>query len=226
MAAVPGSRTLAFRGHLREAYADGQAATAAIQPSASPWSGFLDPFLDLSLLGIIPDSLARATFGHSLETAVPWDGEFTPRHLRGLPWWLGHRDTASLVRFVARAAQATRRPNPPLIALRIRLLSAMGKGFLALARGDSATAFQRLQAIPDTLCMSDNSASNCFHLKFTLGRLLAARGEYRQASELLEQWRWDTGGSTPFFVLATLERGRFAERLGERGRRRWRVMGS
>ncbi len=203
--------TLAFRGHLREAYETD--SRLLLDPDLSPWSAFLDPFLDLSLLGRIPDSIARAAFGHSLETAAPWGGGFTPRHLRGLPWWLGHRDTASLVRFVARTTQATRRPNPPPIALRVRLLSAMGTGFLALARGDSATAFLRLQAIPDTLCMS--SARNCFHLKFTLGRLLAARGEYRQAGELLEQWRWDAG-NTPFFVLATLERGRIAERLGER----------
>ena len=55
------AHALAFRGHLREAFAVNERLLR--QPSASPWSGFLDPFLDLSLLGIVPDSLARATFG-------------------------------------------------------------------------------------------------------------------------------------------------------------------
>jgi hypothetical protein len=32
---------------------------------------------------------------------------------------------------------------------------------------------------------------------------------------LLDRWRWSEGG-TPSFVLATLELGRIAERLGER----------
>ncbi len=55
------AHALAFRGHLREAFAVNERLLR--QPSASPWSWFLDPFLDLSLLGIVPDSLARATFG-------------------------------------------------------------------------------------------------------------------------------------------------------------------
>jgi tetratricopeptide (TPR) repeat protein len=201
--------TLAFRGHLREAHETDR--RLLLDPGSSPWSGLFDPFLDLSLLGLIPDSIARAAFGRSLETAAPWGDNFTPRHLRGLPWWLARRDTASLVRFVARASEATRRPNSPRISLRARLLGSMGTGFLALARGDSATALRQLQAIPDTLCL----ASNCFHLKFTLSRLLAARGEYRPAGEVLERWRWEAG-NTPFFVLATLELGRIAEGLGER----------
>ncbi len=65
------AHALAFRGHLREAFAVDERLLR--QPSASPWSGFLDPFVDLSLLGIVPDSLARATFGRSLEAAAGWD---------------------------------------------------------------------------------------------------------------------------------------------------------
>jgi hypothetical protein len=37
----------------------------------------------------------------------------------------------------------------------------------------------------------------------------------RSAGALLERWRW-AAGSSPWFVLATLEHGRVAERLGER----------
>lgn len=62
--------------------------------------------------------------------------------------------------------------------------------------------------------MADWYTASCFHLNLTLARLLAARGDDRRAGALLEHWRW-SGGSTPSFVLATLELGRIAERLGD-----------
>jgi hypothetical protein len=76
-------------------------------------------------------------------------------------------------------------------------------------------AIRKLSAIPDTLCLADNFAANCFHLNLTLARLLAARGDDQRAADLLERWRWSDVG-TPSFVLATLELGRIAERLGDR----------
>jgi hypothetical protein len=124
----------------------------------------------------------------------------------------------SLRRFAARAAQETRRPSPPPVILQARLLGATASAYAALARGDSAGALAHLDAIPDTLCFVD-FASECFHLNLTRARLLAARGEDRRAGALLERWRWSAGsvsGPSPWFVLATLERGRVAERLGER----------
>jgi tetratricopeptide (TPR) repeat protein len=204
--------TLASRGHLHEAYETDK--RLLLDPGASRFSGFLDPFLDLSLLGAIPDSVAGAAFGRSLMPTAQWGYLITPRHLRGLPWWLAHRDTTSLARFAARAAGATRGGNPPLVALRIRLLGATATSFLALARGDSAGALQQLEAIPDTLCLADDYTQNCFYLNLTRARLLAARGENRRAFDLLERWRWDAEG--PSFALATLELARLAERLGER----------
>jgi len=205
------AHVLAFRGHLREASAVDERLLR--QPSASPWSWFLDTFLDLSLLGIVPDSLARATFGRSLEAAAAWQ-PFTPRHLTGLPWWLSRGDTAALARFGAQAARTARAPATPRVALRARLLGETSVAFLDLARGDTGTAIRKLSAIPDTLCLADWLSANCFHLNLTLARLLAARGDDRRAGALLERWRW-SGGSTPSFVLATLELGRIAERLGD-----------
>jgi tetratricopeptide (TPR) repeat protein len=103
-----------------------------------------------------------------------------------------------------RVAHAVRRPGcragPP----------AQPAAYAALARGDSAGALARLEAIPDSLCL----VGECFHLHLTLARLLAARGDDRRAAALLDRWRW--AGAGPWFVLATLERGRVAERLGER----------
>jgi eukaryotic-like serine/threonine-protein kinase len=207
------AHVLAFRGHLREASAVDERLLR--QPSASQWSDFLDTFLDLSLLGIVPDSLARANFGRSLEATAVWGNWFTPRHLKGLPWWLSRGDTAALARFGAQAARTARAPGTPHVALRARLLGETSVAFLDLARGDTGTAIRKLSAIPDTLCLADWLSANCFHLNLTLARLLAARGDDRRAGALLERWRW-SGGRTPSFVLATLELGRIAERLGDR----------
>ena len=203
---------LQARGHLREAFAADE--RLLLQPSASPWSGFLDPFLTLSLFGVVPDSLARATFGRALASDSGWSDRFTPRHLRGLPWWLSRGDTAALARFGGRAARVARAPANPRTALRARLLGETSEAFLDLARGDSVAAIRKLSAIPDTLCLADWYTTDCFHLNLTLARLLAARGEDRQAGALLDRWRW-SGRGTPSFVLATLELGRIAERLGD-----------
>ena len=114
------AHALAFRGHLREAFAVNERLLR--QPSASPWSRWFDTFHDLSLLGIVPDSLARATYGRSLQSAAGWADEVTPRHLRGLPWWLSRGDTVALARFAALAARMARAPTTPRAALRARLL--------------------------------------------------------------------------------------------------------
>jgi len=203
---------LAFRGHLRDAFAVNERLLR--QPSASPWSRWFDSFHNLSLLGIVPDSLARATYGLALQSDAGWADDVPPRHLRGLPWWLSRGDTLALARFAALAARTARTPRTPRAALRSRLLGETSVAFLNLARGDSIAAIQKLRAIPDTLCLADD-AGTCFHLNLTLARLLAARGEDGPAGELLDRWRW-SGGSTPSFVLATLELGRIAERLGDR----------
>jgi serine/threonine-protein kinase len=207
------AKALAFRGHLREAYETDRRLLR--HPDASAFSPFLDPFLDLSVFGVIPDSMARAAFKRSLEPSAPWEDFRLPRHLRGLPWWLARRDTTSLARFVQRAAEVARRPKTPEVALRARLLGAAATAYLALGRGDSAAALQRLEAIPDTLCLADGFV-HCFHVKLALARLLAARGEDRRAGDLLDRWRWEATG--PFFTLATLELGRIAEAMGERGK--------
>jgi hypothetical protein len=206
------AHALAFRGHLHEAFAVDERLLR--QPSASRFSGFLDPLLDLGLLGIVPDSIARAKFDRALEADAAWGGFYTHPHLRGLPWWLSRRDTAALARFGVQAARVARAPSDSRAALRARLLGETSIAFLNLVRGDSVAALQKLSAIPDTLCLADNYAANCFHLKLTLARLLASRGDDRRAGELLERWRW-SGRDTPSFVLATLELGRIAERLGD-----------
>ena len=136
--------TLAFRGHLREAFEVNR--SLMLDPEAARSKDFLDPFLDLSLFGAVPDSLARATFARALAPGDAWGTPATPRHLRGLPWWLARRDTASLARFGARAAEVARRSSAPPAVLRARLLGRVSAGYLALARDDSAEALRRLRA--------------------------------------------------------------------------------
>jgi serine/threonine-protein kinase len=206
------AQVLAFRGHLREAFAANERLLG--RPSASEWSGFLNPLVDLSLLGVVPDSLARATFDPAFERPGDWGGIATPLHLRGLPWWLSRGDTAALARF-AKAARAARILADPHTALRVRLLGETSVAFLDLARGDSAAAVRKLGAIPDTLCLGDDFADNCFHLNLTLARVLAARGDDARAAALLDRWRWTVPG-TPMFVLTTLELGRIVERQGDK----------
>jgi DNA-binding SARP family transcriptional activator len=202
---------LAYRGHLHEAYAADR--RLLLDPNASPFSQFRDPFLSLSLLGPIPESLAATTFGHAFEPGKAW--EIPPfnrqaRQLRGLPWWLVRRDTASIARFALRAEQEARTQTTGIGKLRVRYLHGAANAYLALARADSVRALRLFQSIPDTLCL----ANVCSYEKLIEARLLAAQGEAQQAGAVLDQWVWKAEG--PFFVLGRLEQGRIAEGLGER----------
>jgi len=201
---------LAYRGHLQDAYATDR--RLLLEPGASRFTEFEDQFVSLSLLGVIPQSLAATTFGRALETGKAWPvPTFGPvRQLAGLPWWLARRDTASLARFALRARQEVRRQEGTRGNLRARYLHAAATAYLALARADSAAALRLLQAIPDTLCIE----SDCYYAKLTEARLLNARGQAREAGAVLDRWVWI--GEGPFYVLGVLERGRIAEGLGER----------
>ncbi len=201
---------LAYRGHLHEAYAvdrrllldPDRVAVHAISwiPSCSrpPWG---DP-------GICGrrNLWTRARAGR----AWPMLSLRTARQLRGLPWWLARRDTASLARFALRAAQEARTQKSARGKLHGRYLHAAATAYLALARADSVRALRLFQSIPDTLCI----ANDCFYEKLIEARLLTAQGQARQAGAVLDRWVWSGGG--PLFVLGVLEQARIAESLGER----------
>jgi serine/threonine-protein kinase len=208
---------LAYRGHLHEAYAADR--RLLLNPTASRFSGFLDPFLSLSLLGVIPESLAATTFGRAFEPGKAWpmSGSYPARQLRGLPWWLARRDTASMARFALRAGQEAQTQPSARGKLRGRYLHGAATAYLALARADSAEALRLFQANPDTLCLENA----CYYEKLTEARLLHALGQARQAEAMLDRWVWTGGGHYlaplgPLFVIGVLERGRIAEGLGER----------
>jgi serine/threonine-protein kinase len=203
---------LAYRGHIHEAYATDR--RLLLDPNASRFSNFMDPFLSLSLLGVIPDSLAATSFGHALETGKAWEvlpfNNRPARQLRGLPWWQARRDTLSLARFALRAEQEGRTQKSAIGKLRGRYLHAAAIAYLALARSDSVGALRLFQSIPDTLCI----VNICYYEKLVEARLLASEGRARQAGEVLDLWVWRAEG--PLYVLAMLDRARIAESLGER----------
>ncbi len=168
------ARELAFRGHLREAYMVDR--LLLVDAKASRFTWYLDPFLSLSLLGAIPESLAATTFAHAFDREkwpVPHYNFILARQLAGLPWWLARGDTVSLARFALRAEQETARQADAFGKLRVRYLHAAAVAYLALARADSAQALRLFQAIPDTLCL----ANICSYEKLTEARLLAAAGQ-------------------------------------------------
>jgi eukaryotic-like serine/threonine-protein kinase len=206
------ANALAYRGHIHEAYATDR--RLLLDPNESRFSNFMDPFLSLSLLGVIPDSLAAATFAHAFQPGNAWEiptfNNRQVRQLRGLPWWLARRDTSSLARFARRAEQEARSQPSAKGKLRGRYLHAAATAYLALARSDSVGALRLFQAIPDTLCI----VNICYYEKLIEARLLASQGRARQAGEVLDLWVWRAEG--PLYVLGMLDRARIAESLGER----------
>ncbi len=140
------AHALAFRGHLREAFAVNERLLR--QPSASPWSRWFDTFHDLSLLGIVPTRWPAPPTDAPSESAAGLADEVTPRHLKGLPWWLSRGDTVALARFAALAARMARAPTTPRAALRARLLRETSVAFLDLARGDSIAAIAEAERDP------------------------------------------------------------------------------
>ena len=202
---------LAFRGHLQAAAA--MSLAEATPPRSRRAMGLVDPFLELALLGAIPDSVALREFARAFDETVTWAG-FTEvtryRHLVGAPWWFARRDTTALIRFAARAAAVSRSGEPAVEAPRGRYLHAAATAWLTLARGDSATARTLFAGISDSLC----TVVLCFQEKMALARLQLAAGNAHDAARILEDWSW-TGGPTPSAVLAALDHARVAEHLAD-----------
>ncbi len=182
------ARQLAFRGHAREADSVRQAAVG-------------DRFVDFALLSITPATSATAASTRALKSMEP----FALSEMA--VWWGAQRDTVRL-REMARRAEAMASAGPTDFARsRGRYFKAMASAYEALARGDSAAALRQLDALPDSVCLA------CHLLRLSHAQLLAAAGRDREALRLLTiQPFW----LQPSLTLLALERGRVAERLGER----------
>ncbi len=203
---------LTFRGHLAAA---ARAGAGELQRSHQrSLQDMRDPFIDLALLGALPDTLVARTFATALTTETPWNLSFgfpPPRELLGLPWWYQRGDTAAMEQFRRQAGVIASHSDSARGVLRGRYLAPAAAAWLALARADTAGAIVGFRGLPDVLC----GVGDCHFEKVKLAELLASRGEDSSAAAILDRWG-DARGPTATAVLARLLRGRIAERMGDR----------
>ena len=196
---------LAYRGHLREAYANLRLDGGLISDVT---------FAELARLGGVPRDSAIAVFGRWLRSsdfaaahAVRWSGEVMEGAL-GL--WAETGDTASIQELARRIDSGIRLATNPGGKSFLRYGAAAAQAFLALARHDTSDALRRLAAAPDSLCL------HCFLGHLAHAHLLSAKGQDRDAARLLDQRAPGPDDLSPSEVAWTLERARVNERLGNR----------
>ena len=184
---------LAYRGHVREAY--------MLARSASPGT-----FGSAALLGMVPRDSAKAIFG-------AWLGQRDFRAAVALDWWMSEGDTAALRRFVAWQGG----PVPPGSHrteqdLR-RFLAIAGRGYLGLARRDTAAGLREFSQLPDSAC----SGSLCLMPLLIKAELSMLAGNDRAAVAVLRREpAWPDRPPQAVEVFWILARGRVAERLNDR----------
>jgi tetratricopeptide (TPR) repeat protein len=182
---------LAYRGRLEEARALAGAGTPAL-------------YVVLARLGAIPPDSVRA------QLAAWLDADVGSGILAAHRWWALDGDTVSLQRAVQRWDSVARvRVDWPVLFETIR---ESAQGYLALARGDTATALERLATVPVWPGRYDT-----YYEQLTRAQILARGGEDAAAARLLDHmsfaWNFDPAADA---ILAQLERGRVHERLGNR----------
>ena len=178
---------LAYRGRFREAH-----LAIGNRPSRL--------FGQLALLGVVEPDTGRAVFARWLATNSP--------SVHGaLPWWSARGDTTSILALIRNydAALARAKPDAKPIA---KYYADAARGYLLLARHDSAAALRGFLALSDTLCL------RCDLDRLTTARLLAANHQAAAAEKILRQRIFSV--VTPTEVVMALERGKAAESLGEK----------
>ncbi len=185
--------TLAYRGHLQEAYAltDGRA------PSL---------FAALARLGGVPRDTANVIMAAWLHQGAGVG------ILNGHRWWAEQGDTTALKRAVAfwnslaAAGPAERQPLRESLARSAR-------AYLALARHDTAQALHALASIPSWPSLAYVN----YYEQLTRAHILSAVGRDREAAELLDRMPFSRQWApTSDAIVVELERGRVHERLGHR----------
>ena len=188
---------LQFRGHLREAE----------RVASMDEHGMRTLVLNnMARLSMLPVDSSRAEFHRILELAP----KVRMTQLYG--WWAMDGDTAAIRTYIDGFWAAGARIRTPSVDAMFRANIVAGRGYLALARRDSAAALRVLVATRDTLheCWSEN--------RLTIVRLLVAAGRYREAAQRLERrWPGTTACSNAVDdILWTMERARVFNRLGRR----------
>jgi serine/threonine-protein kinase len=188
---------LLYRGHLREALREAPAHARSLVAEAA-------------LSGAAPADSVSRLFARWFRRDSVITGELAR-------WWAGTRDSATLVAAIALADGMARgelalRPfaAPPDAEGRQmgRYHAQALRGYLDLARGDTARALTRFSALPDTVCHT------CTLHRLTTAQLLAARGRHAEAAAILDRQRVRIHTSLQGGLWA-LERARVREQLGD-----------
>jgi hypothetical protein len=196
------ARVLLSRGHVREAR-EVYRPLLEIPDIHAAWGGFADPVFDFGVLGVMSPDTVTAILERNRRVSPT----------RALAWAYFQRDTLFLLRLAAETTAVAASPADARTAARAQYQKGAADAYLTLVRGDSTAALRAFQTMPDSLCLVMGFSDSCFFHKLTQARLLVAQGDDRGAAAILDQSRWSY---FPLYVLATLERARIAERLGER----------
>jgi hypothetical protein len=187
---------LGFRGHVREAYQVWHGASDYIKSLFTA---------SLVMMGALPEGDAARYFGALGRGAVD-----RPTGLvLALPWWSERGDTLSLRSTAERAEAAVGAAARGSPARYARYLAGAARGYLALARRDSAGALERLLSLDPTDCMFPF----CPYEPLQAAMLLGRRNRYPEAWTILDDV---PNLYNPLAVRWRLERARVAERLGRR----------
>ncbi|MFL5582887.1 MAG: protein kinase domain-containing protein [Gemmatimonadaceae bacterium] len=179
---------LAMRGHVRE----------AVQLTSDSTLWYMRP--DLALVGAFPsDSMDRKgrefLRGDSL-TQIASSYVFRT--------WADRGDTVPLLEALRLSERW------PITASGARYWPVVARGYLALARRDTAAALNELMVVPDTFCVGYPA---CHITRYTKAQLLLAKGRNAEAAKTLDIDFQYTG---PLGVLWQLAKGQAHERLGDR----------
>ena len=191
---------LAVRGRFREAFG---VLLTVNQNSFFDVFWWRIYFAELARFGAVPPDTAAAVFERWLADNQGWG-------LLGLGWWANRGDTGSIQNLARRAEALTRSAPKPADRDFWRYVAAAAGPYVALARGDTATALKQFANLPDSLC------SACYPERLTWVQLLERRREDRRARVILDQELEQLGWVVPSRVLWVLERGRVNERLGNK----------
>ncbi len=189
------------RGHLHQAwsnisgFAGGRSLSAVLNGPATI-------LLSLAELNVMPTAIVDSVLRTDYNMKHGWSRI-------GLRWWAERGDTVDLVRFLA--VRGARVGHADSMDLQPAAYDAAAiRGYLALARHDTADALRRFGSLPDTLC-----GGRCLLDAITFAELLAGHGRAAAADSLLDRRYTIMVGSGGMYVLQQLALARAAARSGD-----------
>jgi serine/threonine-protein kinase len=201
--------TLAYRGHVREA------RTLLEEEDDLGWVASLPA--EMALVGAVPADTSATTFARWLRHRPLWSPAAGARGgppaplMFALPWWAARKDTLSILAFALRSDSAQHVASPPRWQEMARYGGDAARAYLVLARGDTAAALLRFQALPHDVWWSALE-------RVTEAQILSRRGRDAEALELFDTAFPNEGWAGPVRVVTRLEAARIAERLGRKQR--------